>query len=558
MTRFPLLLLLALAGCDGDGADLAGDGGPDAEREDARRVGPGDDAATADAGRLFDGALLDGGVADGDLGPPEPVIATLEAPAQVGVCEVLVLDASLSTGRRLRFAWTVEAPEHSEALVARVADEVGPVLVIVPELLLPGATYVFSVTVSDRAQRADTVRVEVGHAPLAPPEVAIDEGERVETARGRPLVLHGGARAIDCDGRQREVGFAWSTEPPLPDVAEVRGPVLDLAPGVLEVGVTYSVTLTAWLADAPDTLGTATIEVAALPGALQPVIAGGDREHPIDRDLQLDASGSRDPDAPIDEPLRAVDGYEFEWGCTRDEGACDLDLAAEPVLSVPAHALQLGGYVFTLTLAQAERSAEVDARVKVVEAPCRVAGPPVVAVARPPEPRVDPRRDLRLHAAVAPRGEGEPQLEWRETTGQLDLADPAVAPAGNDAPVLLVSSGALPPGAALRFRLDATDCAGVGADEVAISVNAPPANGVCRARPDREDDDLVAITCEGWADVDVPLSYTFAAVIDGRRTPLGPPSPEPVMRFEPREDVDEVVVTIRDALGLSVEIRVPL
>ncbi|MDP6618995.1 MAG: hypothetical protein QGG90_06130, partial [Nitrospinota bacterium] len=48
-------------------------------------------------------------------------------------------------------------------------------------------------------------------------------------------------------------------------------------------------------------------------------------------------------------------------------------------------------------------------------------------------------RELRLQAAVAPRGEVPPQLLWRETTGQLELADQAVAPAGIDTPALLVT-----------------------------------------------------------------------------------------------------------------------
>ena len=422
-------------------------------------------------------------------------------------------------------------------------------------MLRPETTYGFAVTASDREGHSDTVRVEVSRAALPAPAVHLLEGDHIETSRGRPLTLHGEARAVSCTGEPRAVAFGWAADPVLPEAAEIQGAVLDLPPGVLEPGESYVVTFSAWLVEAPDSVGHASIEVEVLPGALQPAIAGGDREHPIDRDLRLDASASRDPDAPGDEPLRAADGYGFEWRCEQDEGACDLQLAGEPMLTIPARALTLGGHVFTLRLSHGDRVAEAQADVKIVEALCHVPAPPVVAIAPPAEARVDPRRELRLRAAIAPRGEEAPTLSWREATGQLDLGSREVAPAGDTAPTLLVVPGALEPGASLRFRLEASDCAGVGADELAVDVNAPPRGGGCAAEAAGG---LTAIRCEGFVDDDGPLSYAFAFEREGLRIPLAPagPSPELVVAIPP--GVGRVFVTIRDGLGLPVEVVVRL
>ena len=561
MREVAMLCAVALWACDDGATETDTEAGVGASTDLGRPAPPGDGALVDDA-RVpgNDGAREDAGDDRGDGGPAEPVIATLEAPAEVGDCDVLVLDGSLSTGRRLRFAWTVDAPEApGEALRALAAAEVGPVLVVPPGLLQPATTYGFAVSATDREGRSDTVRVEVTRKPLAPPAVSIGDGEPRTTTRGRPLVLEGEGRAPACDGRPRPLGFAWAAEPVLPDTAEAHGPRLELPPGVLEVGQDYVFTLSSWLLEAPETEAEASVEVAVLPGALQPVIAGGDREHPVDRDLTLDASGSLDPDSPPGEILDAADGYGFEWRCARDEGACALDLASEAIVVVPGRALELGGYVFTLVLGHGERSAEADARVKVVEAPCRIERPPVVAIARPAAPRVHPDRDLRLHAAVAPRGEMPPDLLWRETTGQLDLADRAVAPAGPGAPALLVSAAALEPGAALRFRLEATDCAGVGADELPVTVNAAPRGGMCRALPpEPEGRPERVVRCEGWMDEDAPLSFAFWFERDGLRLPLAPPGATAELTFRPPEGVERIHVSVGDALGLAVEVPVPL
>ncbi len=552
MTRSALLAVLLL-GCEGTDDAPSGDGGAIDAVTDDRPLSAGDVLTPpADGGRA---GVVDGPIGVGDAQTSERVLAALEAPAEVGDCEVLVLDASLSTGRSLSYAWTVDAPDDAPAgLGELVASAVGPVLVLPPQVLPPGVRLGFAVTARDPDGRSDTVHVDVDRKPLAPPVVGLEGPDHVETHRGDPLDLAGSARAVDCDGTPRLLILSWSSDPPVG--IDATTPELHLPPGTLEVDETYALTLTAWPAGAPESRGLASVEVAVVRSALQAHIAGGDRAHPVDRPLELDARGSRDPDS-AEATLLPAAGYQFVWGCEReDEQPCGVDFPEEPVVAAEAGALRLGVHHITLQVSDGARVAEAMARLELVAAPCRAAGPPVVAIAPPPGLKADPGQDLWLQAAVVTLSDEPASLTWSETNGRLDLEDGAVALEGRHGASLGIAAAALVPGTIYRLRLDARDCGGVGSDEQRVPVNAPPALGGCSAEPDGGDE--VVVRCEAWSDDDLPLSYSLGYSSRGLRFPLVPPGPDPVLRFSRPPGVQAVVVTIRDALELGVDVEVPL
>ncbi len=547
------LLLLGLLACD-DGAsapaaDAApGDSGPfedvpllppDALERDARPVDAALDAADA---RVPDGAAR------------EPVVAVLEAPATVAPCDVLVLDASLSTGRRLSFAWSA-GDDAPPTLTQRLADAVGPVVVLPPDAVPAGRRYSFRVTVRDPAGRSDAVRVEVEKRPVTPPVVSIDGPEAFELRRSEALRLFGNARAAACDGSARLLGLEWLVDPALE--VEAEGAVLELPPLTLAAAARYTFTLAAWPVEAPAQRAEATVEVDVVRGPLLAAIAGGDRLHPVGQPLVLDGSPSRDSDEP-DAPLTEEEGYTFAWSCSREDLACGFELPDVRSVTIPGEALELGRYEFALRVSDGQREGRADARVVIAEGPCVTPAPPVVAIAGPGG-KADPRRDLSLEGAVAPRGEEDPALEWIELSGLLDLDDPRIAPGGRRAPRLRVAAAALEPGAALQFRLEARDCAGVGAAERAVDVNAPPRWGNCAVDGAAEvAEGEVAVACRGWADEDHPLAYqAFAVPDEGPALPLTPAQEEPALRFlRPAEDL--ITVRVTDALGLWSEVEVLL
>ena len=75
--------------------------------------------------------------------------------------------------------------------------------------------------------------------------------------------------------------------------------IFAIAPYVLAVNNFYTITVTASTATAPASIASASITVSVTHGFVIAVIAGGTyRSAPVDKALQLDASGSYDSDFP--------------------------------------------------------------------------------------------------------------------------------------------------------------------------------------------------------------------------------------------------------------------
>ena len=186
-----------------------------------------------------------------------PPTVTLSAPAVVGQCDALFIDASASYGsggRTMGYLWSVEAP--SGANVAAVYDRLhqiscsGPDLShcteaassgrIASDLLVPGFSYKFSVRVTNfwGASASASVVVYKSQSPI--PGIMI-EGESVRTVtRSDRVLLRTIVELSDCLEADQQMDYAWSVlpgSPPVtldPAVAQFRDLVLQ--PGMLESG----------------------------------------------------------------------------------------------------------------------------------------------------------------------------------------------------------------------------------------------------------------------------------------------------------------------------------
>ena len=148
------------------------------------------------------------------------------------------------------------------------------------------------------------------------------------------------------------------------------------------------------------------------------------------------------------------------------------------------------------------------------------------------------------------------QFAWTVVDASTDDA----IPIQSNGPFLFVPPNSLSPGGNYKFRLEATEGAGVvGFAEVALGVNGPPQGGSVSVTPSSGVASVTefTISTSGWIDDDGPLKYVFALAEPGRNggQPIGRPSENPSLTTTlpmPRNgDKMYVAVTAVDALGSS-------
>lgn len=102
--------------------------------------------------------------------------------------------------------------------------------------------------------------------------------------------------------------------------------------------------------------------------------------------------------------------------------------------------------------------------------------------------------------------------EWAE----IPLPD-AYTKTGTDKPNLVVLPGFFTPGSKYLFRLYSWRLGGKrGKVEFFADTNANPTNGTCVVEPliGKAMSTLFKISCDGWNDTDLPLTYRFVYQID--------------------------------------------
>ncbi len=200
--------------------------------------------------------------------------------------------------------------------------------------------YQFRLTVSD-GQLSDTADVSITRDSI-PPTASISGGGT--TTEDLPLTLSG-AGSSDPDGES--LTFAWEqvTGPFTLELATTDQSTLTFTPA--HPG-TYGIKLT--VRDASNRIGTVTENLVVLRSQFPPVAdAGADRNVALAASVDLDGSGSRDPQFTT---------LTYSWVSTSGPGVVSLSGAATTTASFTP--IVAGNYVFTLTVSNSDGLSDTD------------------------------------------------------------------------------------------------------------------------------------------------------------------------------------------------------
>ena len=269
------------------------------------------------------------------LGPDEPSVPTviISSPARIGSCEDLVLDATGSYGSGGRpyasVLWTVSAitPGVSGLLVANtsaIQDYLNKFSVSnkvnVPITLSRSSLTIASYTITLRllnflghsASATKTVSVSIDSAV---PSLTIIGPSYRTTTTSTPLTILSTATYSSCASTVSSVKYSWTVQTGSPSVfvdkpSTSRDPSrYTVSANSFAVGSTYIVTITASV-DALSSSAAVTVYVVKGP-VIAAVVGGYTRSVPVNQDLVLDASISKDSDA---EP-NAKSSLNYKWSC---------------------------------------------------------------------------------------------------------------------------------------------------------------------------------------------------------------------------------------------------
>ncbi|KAK3270448.1 hypothetical protein CYMTET_21151 [Cymbomonas tetramitiformis] len=312
---------------------------------------------------------------------------------------------------------------------------------------------------------------------------------------------------------------------------------LRLPAGSLAARTSYTVELTARMADAGHVRASTHLALYVDEEPLQALVRGGGASIGEENLLVLDASVSHDP---ASDPAPFV----FDWQCTLSSGdRCrQLDgtllpsTLAEPSLEVYLQGEEAGReHTFKLTASKGARSSVAYTTVVVTK------GAPPVPVITPLAGKLDAGNKLTLQGSVSTGpsespasnrsssgASGEVRLLWSveavEGTGaaEVDLNSEEVrASATRGGATLVLHPGVLSEGGRYSFRLDAERQGdSTGSARLEVDVNSPPRTGRLEVSPAEGAalQTIFTLNASGWVDEDLPLAAAFSYRVIGGNT----------------------------------------
>ena len=324
-------------------------------------------------------AMAAAGVAVGLTGGVLPAVeAVVNAPAQVGACSRLTLDASGSTGgagRPLSFEWSLISSVFGLGLQLTdifngTENEATPAAILLPSAM----TYTFQCRVTSWLNASSVANVTVTKASLALPTVVIAGPAMVDVRADQALLLspdvHMPSACGDENVSETDVRYRWvqvlnvtaNMSAILPASLQSYFSLLDMTvasmllsavalppnttsrellfpPNVLSGNASYLLELSAFT---PSGVARAYVGVRVSPGPLMALLSSGSlQEVQVSADpgaLQLDASQSYDVGNPSD-----VTGIAYHWSCIElpSQIPClgNASWPSAPVINVSTHAL---------------------------------------------------------------------------------------------------------------------------------------------------------------------------------------------------------------------------
>jgi len=462
----------------------------------------------------------------------------INAPLKIASCDALQIDASSSYGnggRAMVFSWGLALGPINRGSVMNVLSALPSeqsVVDLPKSSLLPGETYVFTLTVRNFIDMETSASVSVTIAGDETPQLYI-AGNSVFTVRGsKALTLRGRASISPCAISQTAVAFTWTQAGgpqfltwPSPKTANTAS--LYLPPNSLAVGQTYVLRLNGVLQNNPSAYSFAEVTITVAASPMIAVIQGGNRSYSENIDLELDASGSIDPDSS-DEP------FSFAWQCEPSpcfEDRTGIMAQDSAKIVIPGGSFAAGTKIVFTTLVSKDpgpRVCSTSIMIEIVQA-----GSSVVKISIHGAPKSKVNADNRLvllgHVATSNANLSctTPQYSWSLLAGDIDLKDASIRSTSLISPNLVLNPSTLTPGQEYVLKIQAA-CSSETAGEATaiITVNMAPVGGSFTVTPTSglAFHTTFSLSCNRWVDEveDFPLQYFYHIAKAGNLASLQP------------------------------------
>ena len=455
--------------------------------------------------------------------PPTPVV---NSPGRVAACDELQIDASSSYGdggREMVFKWGLELGPANRDLVMKILNALpaGQRVVHIPKsTLLSGTRYVFTLSVRNFVDVQKSVSIPVTVAGDDTPQLFIAGNSVQNVKSSMPISLRGRAQLSSCAASGTQgVDFSWTQtggpqllQWPIPKTVKTAS--LFLPARSLAVGQTYTFRLNGVVKNNANSFSSAEVTINVEASPIIAVIQGGNRSHSENMDLELDASGSIDPDG--------VDGpFSFNWQCVPNpcfEDRTGIMVKDSSKIVIPGGSFVSGTTVtFTVTVQKdpGPRVSSASVEIDVVQANL-----PGVSISLLGTPKRKVNADDRL--AIVGNGTfsngNRPcinlQYSWQLLTGDIDLKDESIRSTALTSPNLVLMPGILTPGQEYLLQLQAGCSQGnAGKANVVLVVNKAPVGGSFMVSPTTgvAFDTKFTLSCSKWVDdiEDLPLQYSY-------------------------------------------------
>ncbi|OQR89025.1 transmembrane protein, partial [Thraustotheca clavata] len=419
-------------------------------------------------------------------------------------------------------------------------------------ILLSSKSYIFGVQLSNFFQQASTAIQVVATLSDPIPVVSIVGPSTISIQRSQSLKIQAttSSPALSCKSITSPINFAWSVLSTTNDGSNVTiaksNSAVDpryfiLPANVLSPSSNYTIRINAFYASDPNLSSSDQVNVLVSSSPLIARFTGGSYILGGYDTLTLNASTSYDPDrvattliyawscldvTPIVNSTTGITTGTANLPCINPATGTTIDMTPFNFSAIAT--LSPGSFPvakvlrFTVVVSQpcttstACISRNASATLEVTTIPGRI---PIVR-AQASAALINPSSKVMLTTNVSSLYPYT--TTWSQDQGDLNMTkNPFIFPLSSAQNA--IAANVLTPGKTYIFRLTALDSNGYsGYGTVTIAVNAPPTPGSISIAPTQGTaiTDLFTITCAGWTDENLPLSYTFYLSTDTGLVPL--------------------------------------
>jgi hypothetical protein len=469
----------------------------------------------------------------------------LQGPSTIDQCSALTIKAFSSSARPLTYSWSCSNDDFLNSIISHLTLDSLQLREGTPEMTILDKSYVISVKGRDFLGTSSQTRIIYVTKRLLPTPQSMYTPERLNILKNQAAIVKFHTAFSKCSASTADIEFSWrQVSGPLSVPVELLRPIpeLNFPANTLTHGSIYTFALTVAMSNDISQSSETFYTINVGEQQLEARIKGGNRDISFYRDLVLDGSLSRDPDATTSSKIQGVaykwkcstyDHDGLEYPCISLEGVV-LQLETTSTIRVPAGKLRALGnicpYWFTLVVSKAGKL-PVTATVFVN---MHSAILPAVDVSIPSmfhdNIQSDGSISLGPNARLALQGhcstlEDSVQYSWTFDSNQQSYSQflsPEFIPLGYHGPNFVLDFGVARVSVKSNFivSLACVDSRGTSTASIQVVLNYPPSGGSCKACLDDTSGltcikkgyplfDAFTLSCSGWSSENLPLQYSF-------------------------------------------------